>query len=475
VVVPSASEEHPAVWYANVGGDVTTPIEWFIDVVAEFVDRVARSFEDGPPPSSPAGSAGRSPAIPRRVAVPLVGAGEGGAGLNRGGLIDKIVRRLVELSDERKVDIVLVLFGDVPYSAAQRARRELEAEMGREALWQFQRSDVTELTAVAEHLAEQARAYHLVLFIGAGVSAGAGVPTWKKLLRETALLLGRDSGEIDQIVRRDLRDAASLLEALGPKDGAVDLRSAVAEVIDRTKHYSVAHGLLASLPSCEAVTTNFDTLFERAARSCDRPLAVLPSHPLTSNGRWLLKLHGTVDAPRRMVLTRPDYLEMPRQYGALMGLVQAMLLMRHMLFVGYSLSDEDLHELLYEVRMARRGDEGEEPTTEPFATVLTLFPDPLADALWNGQLRTCAMFDDEDGDLREAARELEKFLDFVAFLSSSQAPYLLDPTFDALLTDDDQNLKEALTALGAATIASEAAHERIVGFLREFGWQGDVD
>jgi predicted SprT family Zn-dependent metalloprotease len=36
-----------------------------------------------------------------------------------------------------------------------------------------------------------------------------------------------------------------------------------------------------------------------------------------------------------------------------MGRVQGMLLMRHMMFVGYSLKDEDFHELMHEVRAAR--------------------------------------------------------------------------------------------------------------------------
>ena len=110
-----------------------------------------------------------------------------------------------------------------------------------------------------------------------------------------------------------------------------------------------------SLPSQEAVTTNFDTLFEAAANIGAKRVAVLPENPSTTDGRWLLKLHGSIDRSDEIVLTRADFLNMPRQYGALMGLVQGLLLMRHMMFVGYSLSDEDFHELIHEVRTARGG------------------------------------------------------------------------------------------------------------------------
>lgn len=36
--------------------------------------------------------------------------------------------------------------------------------------------------------------------------------------------------------------------------------------------------------------------------------------------------------------------------GALYGIVQALLVTKHLLFIGYSLSDEDFHELADEIR-----------------------------------------------------------------------------------------------------------------------------
>ena len=105
--------------------------------------------------------------------------------------------------------------------------------------------------------------------------------------------------------------------------------------------------------------------------------AILPDSPLNADGRWLLKLHGSVDGPEKIVLTRSDFLDMPRQYGALMGLVQGLLFMRHMMFVGYSLQDGDFHEVIHEVRAARGGlavDGGR-------GTVLTLLPPSIRPTL----------------------------------------------------------------------------------------------
>lgn len=41
------------------------------------------------------------------------------------------------------------------------------------------------------------------------------------------------------------------------------------------------------------------------------------------------------------MMRRVDYLQLNRHGGALLGIVQATLVQRHSLFIGYSLSDKD--------------------------------------------------------------------------------------------------------------------------------------
>ena len=56
--------------------------------------------------------------------------------------------------------------------------------------------------------------------------------------------------------------------------------------------------------------------------------------------------------PKSIVLSRDDYLRFEGEGVALAGIVQAMVLTRHMLFVGYSLSDDNFHRLVHQVRTA---------------------------------------------------------------------------------------------------------------------------
>src|SRR5690606_38972835 len=129
---------------------------------------------------------------------------------------------------------------------------------------------------------------------------------------------------------------------------------------------------------------------------------------------WLLKLHGTVEKPEDIVLTRDDYLQYAARRAALAGIVQALLITRHMLFVGFSMSDDNFHRIAYDVRRAI----GSEARADPFGTALLLTDDPLLEELWHDDIRCLGMGIDTRGDRSAAARQLEIFLDHLAHCAS---------------------------------------------------------
>jgi hypothetical protein len=324
-----------------------------------------------------------------------------------------------------------------------------------------------------------------VLFIGSGVGASAGLPTWARLLSQLASEAEYTPEEITRLAKKDPRDQATLIErrfemeiqpAAEDDDRREIFRKTVADILQRPC-YGLSHGLLASLPSKEAVTTNFDELFESAARANDRELAVLPTEP-ASKGRWLLKLHGSVRKPDTIVLTRSDFLEIPRTYGALIGLVQGLLLTRYMMFVGYSLSDEDFHELIHEVRQARG------PAKGRGSAILTLFTDPLEQQLWKDEFDIIPMMQSESptdliaaGEaILVAGRQLEMFIDLVGYHSTTSAPFFLDPTYEYLIRDEKQ-LRATLTDLTKSTENSphDSVARMVHRFLKSLGAEEEIE
>ena len=402
-----------------------------------------------------------------RLALPVIGTDHGGGAEKKGDLIFGMVEKLTKLVRDPKfnADITLVAYGEKPYAAAQRARRMVidnDSEVATRAHWQFNNEPATvNLVDSAQKLAEAAIASQLVLFLGAGVSAGAGLPDWKGLLAKIAKDVGFEPR--DRLESVDPRDQATILQRQLEMQKK-SLGKAVAMQLTDT-HYSLVGGLLASLPSHEAVTTNFDKLFEAAWSTAGRKAAVLPHEAARPDGRWLLKLHGCVTKPEKIILTRADYLDMPRQHGALMGLVQGLLMMRHMMFVGYSMRDEDFHELVYEVRHAL----GQQSRATPIGTVLTLETDPLTNELWTTDLQIIPMTVGEKKMAPEArSRQLEIFLDLVGYLATTSAAFFLDRTYDAV-SEDEEDLRSDLARLfwTVQDADDDSVKKKVLRFLRD--------
>jgi hypothetical protein len=165
------------------------------------------------------------------------------------------------------------------------------------------------------------------------------------------------------------------------------------------------------------------------------PVVALPYEAVTSSRqRWLLKPHGTVASPSDIVLTREDYLRYPDRRGALAALVQALLITRHMLFVGFSLGDDNFHRIVDDVRKAL-GDRGPDP--EPFGTALMVRAPSFTQELWKDDLEVVAL---DEG-------EVAPLLDRVLAMSTTLSEFLLDESFAGFLTREEERLKSLLLPL----------------------------
>lgn len=424
------------IWLGDIGRSRADD-SWYADGLVEFVRR--------------ASAAGR-----RRLAVNVAGSGHGGSAHDKGRLYNTIVPALRSAARETGSDVVLVCWGEQSYAAAQRTRLRLHDD------------PITDgrLQPTVERLADHARRKDLVLFIGAGVSKGAGLKSWTELLKSMLEHADRKLDNDSRLWELDVRDQAHLISRR--YDSPERYRAQLAREVDAGR-YALAHGLLASLAAREAVTTNYDQLYELAVRTAGRACAVLPYEPVTDQGRWLLKLHGSVDRPEDMVLTREDYLGLPARAGALFGVLQAMLLTRHMLFVGYSLSDDTFHKVMHEVRQARAGHQGK------VGTVLVLFEDPLLEAMWGDDLDIVAMAPRPAGVTFEeqrqaAARKLECFLDAVCLHAADVTSFMLDDTYRSTLDPDEAALVDALrTVANRAEASTSPLAKSVTRGLRNWG------
>jgi hypothetical protein len=245
-----------------------------------------------------------------------------------------------------------------------------------------------------------------------------------------------------------------------------DFNRMVARLTDGPR-YGIASITLAALPTREAVTLNYDTLYERACRALNQPLTVLPDEPVLDAGRWLLKLHGTVTDPTTIVLTREDYLGYGRGRDALSALAKAMLMTRHLLFVGFGFADDHFHELMHDVRQVF-------PSRErgpKLGTALMVSDDPLRQRLWQDDVELVAL--EPGANPEEQARKLEIFLDMLLAFAGRGSEYFLRASYEPLLTEDEQTLRGRLLDFIEKSTTAERqapAWKALEGALESLGY-----
>jgi hypothetical protein len=192
-----------------------------------------------------------------------------------------------------------------------------------------------------------------------------------------------------------------------------------------------------ALPVAERVTTNYDKCIEDSLSAVGRAPRVLPYHPSASRQGWLLKLHGSIEVPQDIVLTRQDYVRYESRRGALQGIVQALLFTRHLLFLGFSLRDENFHALVDEVRIALESDSRViAKAPHQFGSAFISSSGKLATELWSSEMDIVKLGDDQTHP-----RAMEVALDYLAFAAMSGITHLLNDTYAATLTDEEKRLK----------------------------------
>jgi hypothetical protein len=457
--LPTELRHEPRAWLVNVGynPDSGQGEEEFYE--ASVREALRKALADLRPPYVP------HRRVAPLLAMPFLGSGHGmRKRYERGRLLEallKVVRSEMDRVEET-IDVALVTYGAAATAAAQHARESLG--------WGWPDLDGP-LRQHAARLAERAERDSLAAFLGAGVGVGAGLPTWNEMIDRlgTKHNLPPEVRKFLQDPARDVLDRASYLAAV--IGGPAVLRDTIRDVIRGHPRYSLSHGLLAGLPVTEAITTNYDELFEWAWQGVDAegpavPTSYIPHRWTADHRRWLLKLHGCVTAPESIVLTRENYIRFSHQWAALEGLLQATLLNRHVLFVGFSLSDPNFIRILDAVRRIVRPAEAPALKGRPFGTALMIKGDEMLRYLYQHDVEWLSL-----GDESRAGRRLELFLD--CLLARTRAPaHLLDDDFESLSRDDEPLRKELLRLAAALPSGPRSpAWDRVEALLREFGWR----
>lgn len=187
-----------------------------------------------------------------------------------------------------------------------------------------------------EFYAKQVRDGNTSLFLGAGISASVGYPSWKKLLKPCAVQLGLDIEEI--------HDFLLLAQYYANEYGYSALKRIINDNISRLEHESSLIDKILELNFRAIWTTNFDKVLETnlSKRNIltnsvfdDKDLANIQKN----NRVNIYKLNGDITNLDRIVITTSDMERYETNHELLITFFKRELVMGSFLFLGYSFSD----------------------------------------------------------------------------------------------------------------------------------------
>lgn len=204
-----------------------------------------------------------------------------------------------------------------------------------------QLDDYIKLKKLASALWQQDNSYHgAAIMIGAGFSRSAAttgdrnkkLPLWFNF---------------SELLTKELSSSSSDPLRLAEEYNAYFGKQALHDLIKRVINDSAwmpgeLHKSLLELPWSEVLTTNWDTLLERASEDIHQPVySIVSKQEDLSSARSprIVKLHGTIDVTKDLIFTQEDYRKYPQQYAAFVNFSRQVFIENELCLLGFSGDD----------------------------------------------------------------------------------------------------------------------------------------
>lgn len=201
-----------------------------------------------------------------------------------------------------------------------------------------------------ENIIKLVRKEKVTLFIGSGFSLEANAPSVSQL--KSLILNEIDDERIKEEHREDeLTDLSDFFVEEICTGSRNQLISLMQEAFKFTPTCLDDHKMLAKIPHFRKIfTTNYDTLLEDSYSSKD--VCVVRNDVdctyLDDKKTSIFKIHGDFTCPDSVIITKSDYNKFHKNipYQTMWDIVKSEFVQKHILFIGYSLQDDNIIKLI---------------------------------------------------------------------------------------------------------------------------------
>ena len=194
-----------------------------------------------------------------------------------------------------------------------------------------------------------------VIFLGAGVSmnsvnaAGLKPPSWKAFLINGIARCTGSHTEMNRLLKNG--DYLSCCQILKYKLALDWVPFVEEQFLNPRFQANDLHRAIFALDSSIVLTPNFDKLFDSYASAQGQNLLKIKVYydediPRVLRGggnqRLILKIHGCIDTPDKLIFTREDYANIRNRNANFYRAIDALIFTHTFLFIGCGMNDPDL-------------------------------------------------------------------------------------------------------------------------------------
>lgn len=208
------------------------------------------------------------------------------------------------------------------------------------------------MSEILKELSLMAANHKLVPFLGSGCSVPQLKYDWDSII--TALAIEVDTKETDHLlVAQKYVDCFS-------KQQLCDFLKQRFYIEDFSDKLGYAHLAIMSLGTGVIYTTNQDNVMEKCFEKYGRKFKLIKSIEDFSNSkpgdRLYIKYHGDLSLPESVVFSQQDYEKRMQDTDHFLNIrLKSDLLAKQLFFIGYSLRDKNIHEILTEIQNVFKG------------------------------------------------------------------------------------------------------------------------